>query len=141
MQSSNNKNMFCRSVTGKGACTARGGVCRFAHTIDEIFPVLCKYGDKCNRHKNSPQSCMFVHPDQNINDYANARGFIGNVTVRVKKVPSVEFKFSKDDFPGFGMSDQEEWDTLGDENKFSSLRINKAVDTRVTGVWGAMSKK
>ena len=75
MQSSNNKNMFCRSVTGKGACTARGGVCRYAHTLDELFPVLCRYGDKCARHKDYPRSCKFVHPDQDIFEYATTHGF------------------------------------------------------------------
>ena len=53
-----------------------GGGCRFAHTIEELYPVLCKYRDKCNRHKDHPKTCLFVHPDEDIFDYATTHGFI-----------------------------------------------------------------
>jgi hypothetical protein len=99
------KTVFCRSVTGEGGCLAVGGKCRFAHTIEEIRPRLCRYGDRCNRHKDHPKNCNFVHPDESIYDYAKTHGFSGNVTVtRVVVKPTmkqvtVDFSFKDDDFP------------------------------------------
>jgi len=99
------KTVFCRSVTGEGGCLAVGGKCRFAHTIDEIRPALCRYGDRCNRHKDHPRTCKFVHPDESIYDYAMTHGFYRNVTTdrAVTKLfltrSESDFSFQNDDFP------------------------------------------
>ena len=69
------KSVFCRSVIGEGGCLAVGGKCRFAHTIEELRPKLCRYGERCNRHKDHPRTCKFVHPDESIYDYAKTHGF------------------------------------------------------------------
>lgn len=65
------KSVFCRSVIGEGQCLAASGEkCRFAHTIKELRPRLCKYRNRCNRHKDHPRTCKYVHPDETIFDYA-----------------------------------------------------------------------
>lgn len=69
------KTILCRSVTGGGG-RCMGGFCRYAHNIEELYPRLCKYGSKCNRHKDRPATCLFVHPDEDIFDYATTHGFI-----------------------------------------------------------------
>ena len=103
MTSLNNKNMtksvFCRSVTGQGECKAFNGNCRFAHTIEELYPKLCKYGDKCNRFAVDPSSCKFVHPSQDIHEYAVSQGFIGCTKKRCKRARQEEFVFENDEFP------------------------------------------
>lgn len=48
----------------------------YAHNIEELYPRLCKYGSKCNRHKDHPTTCLFVHPDEDIFDYATTHGFV-----------------------------------------------------------------
>lgn len=74
------KTILCRSVVeGGGKCNGKG--CRFAHTVDELYPRLCRYGDKCNRHKDHPRTCIFVHPDEDIFDYVTTHGFIGQPCV------------------------------------------------------------
>lgn len=71
------KTILCRSVTeGGGRCMGERGGCRYAHTIEELYPRLCKYGSKCNRHKDHPATCLFVHPDEDIVDYAITHGFV-----------------------------------------------------------------
>jgi hypothetical protein len=52
------------------------GKCIHAHNISELRPRLCKYRNKCNRHKDHPKTCLFVHPDEDIFDYATTHGFI-----------------------------------------------------------------
>ena len=70
------KTILCRSVTeGGGRCIGRGK-CRHAHTIMELYPRMCKYGNRCNRHKDHPETCMFVHPDEDIFSYATTHKFI-----------------------------------------------------------------
>ena len=112
------KSVFCRSVTGEGQCLAVEGRCRFAHTIEELRPRLCRYGERCNRHKDHPRTCKFVHPDQDIQDYAKTHGFTGNVTdFRGAAKPSlkrvtVDFSFNEDDFPDIeiGMSKRQKFE-------------------------------
>ncbi len=114
------KTVFCRSVTGEGECLAVGGKCKFAHTIEELRPRLCRYGDKCNRHKDHPRTCKFVHPDEDIYDYAMTHGFTQNVTVtRGVAKPAIErttvdFSFTDSDFPDLsgenkGWTELTEW--------------------------------
>ena len=75
------KTILCRSVTeGGGKCM--GGGCRYAHTIEELYPKLCKYRNKCNRHKDHPATCLFVHPDEDIFEYATTHGFVSQPGVR-----------------------------------------------------------
>ena len=93
------KNLFCRSVTGQGGCRAFNGKCRFAHTIEELYPTLCKYGDRCNRFTTDPFSCKFVHPSQDINDYAQSQGFMGCSKKGCKRSRKEEFVFEDDGFP------------------------------------------
>ena len=95
------KSVFCRSVTGEGECLAVGGRCRFAHTIEELRPRLCKYRDRCNKHKDHPKTCKFVHPDEDIYDYAITHGFYGNIT---KQRGNTIIFNSIDDFPRLNIS-------------------------------------
>jgi hypothetical protein len=102
------KSVFCRSVTGEGGCLAVGGRCRFAHTINELRPRLCKYRDRCNKHKDHPKTCKFVHPDEDIYDYAITHGFYGNITNQRGNTTvfnnSDEFNHIIDDFPRLNIS-------------------------------------
>jgi len=116
------KTILCRSVTeGGGRCTGGRGGCRYAHTIEELYPRLCKYGSKCNRHVDHPTTCLFVHPDENIFDYATTHGFVSRPgprpppivrgskigrfenrihhTDRVRKQLFNEFSLSNENFP------------------------------------------
>ena len=119
------KTVFCRSVTGEGGCLAVRGKCRFAHTIEEIRPKLCRYGDRCNRHKDHPRTCKFVHPDEDIYDYAMTHGFTQNVTVTrgvakpTLQRTTVDFTFTDSDFPdlsdgNFPRTEALEWEEEGD---------------------------
>jgi hypothetical protein len=74
-----NKHVLCNSVIGGEPCSAPAGMCRYAHTLEELRPRLCRYGHNCDRHLDNPRSCRFVHPDQNIFDYAMTHGFTGFV--------------------------------------------------------------
>jgi hypothetical protein len=96
------KSVFCRSVTGEGQCLAVGGKCRFAHTIEELRPRLCRYGDRCNRHKDHPKTCKFVHPEETIYDYAITHGFQKWPSPPSKldaSNRSISFDFNKEEFP------------------------------------------
>ena len=115
------KTILCRSVTKEGGRCIGIGRCMFAHTIEELYPRLCKYGSKCNRHKDCPTTCMFVHPDEDIFDYATTHGFVSQpgkrpppitrgVKIRkfqnhvkdtdpVRKKLDIDFSFSTEDFP------------------------------------------
>ena len=116
------KAILCRSVVeGGGKCNAIRGRCRFAHNLEEFYPRLCKYGDKCNRHKDHPRTCLFVHPDEDIHDYASTHGFVGQAGPRsspitretkigkfenhvkdtdtVRKRDDIDFSFSTEDWP------------------------------------------
>ena len=93
------KTMLCRSVTGEGKCTAFNGNCKFAHTIDELRPRLCRYGDKCNKHKDHPRTCKFVHPDEDIYNYACTHGFVLSAHKPDLVKRNEGFRFSNDDFP------------------------------------------
>ena len=112
------KTILCRSVT-EGGGRGMGGGCRYAHTIEELYPKLCKYGSKCNRHKDHPVTCLFVHPDEDIFDYATTHGFVSQPgsrpppIVRVDKIgrfenrvqhtdpvrKQIDFSLSTDDWP------------------------------------------
>ena len=96
------KSVFCRSVTGEGQCLVVEGRCRFAHTIEELRPRLCRYGERCNRHKDHPRTCKFVHPDEDIYDYAKTHGFKKQPMLTSKldtTSPSISFEFSEEEFP------------------------------------------
>jgi len=68
------KSVLCRSVCGGNTC--RGDTCTFAHNIDELYPRLCKFRDNCGWHRRQPGSCKFVHPDEDIHNYAYSRGYL-----------------------------------------------------------------
>jgi len=66
---------FCRSVIEGGTeCSVGGGACRFAHTIEDIYPRLCRFAGECKRK----YTCGFVHPDEDIYQYSDRCKFVGD---------------------------------------------------------------
>jgi hypothetical protein len=129
------KSVFCRSVTGEGGCLAVGGRCRFAHTINELRPRLCKYRDRCNKHKDHPKTCKFVHPDEDIYDYSRTHGFLADNIDKpdaVRRNIAVDFSYSEDDWPDLetGKSNNEDTNSQHSEGYDSIDGVNwkKAAD-------------
>ena len=54
--------MMCKNILERGEC--KRGKCTFAHTIDQLRPVKCKYDNKCVNKK-----CTFIHSKENKDQY------------------------------------------------------------------------
>ena len=54
--------MMCKNILERGEC--KRGKCTFAHTIDQLRPVKCKYDHKCVNKK-----CTFIHSKETKEQY------------------------------------------------------------------------
>lgn len=54
--------MMCKNILDKGEC--KRGKCTFAHTIDQLRPVTCKFDNKCVNKK-----CTFIHSKETKEEY------------------------------------------------------------------------
>ena len=64
--------VFCKSCTIPNTKCHLKKKCKFAHTIDEITPVVCKYGDGCVWRE---LTCIKIHDGETKNEYASRVGF------------------------------------------------------------------
>ena len=62
----NGKTKACNNVRleGNRYTTCTRPYCTYAHSINELNTMICRYGKKC-RHKYSERVCTFKHPDEN----------------------------------------------------------------------------
>ena len=93
MSSSSKKNIFCNSCTIPG-WVCRHKSCKFAHTIDEIQPIACKYRDCIYKWSAGRNRCKFIH-NETIEGYANRLRFqpgqsIRGNTIIERKIDHVE---------------------------------------------------
>jgi hypothetical protein len=71
----NNKiSVFCKSCTVVKAKCHLKKKCKFAHTLKEITPDICKYGDECVWRN---LTCNKIHEGETKEDYAVRVGFTG----------------------------------------------------------------
>jgi hypothetical protein len=57
------KSQMCSSV-GSGSKCKHGAKCRFAHTVDELTPTECFFGNQCQLIMSPVKKCMCIHPDK-----------------------------------------------------------------------------
>jgi len=60
---------LCKSVK-KGERCRFGSACNFAHSISELTPFDCKWGDACKKRGR----CPFIHPGERIGKWKNRVG-------------------------------------------------------------------
>lgn len=72
------KTLFCRSVRNGTVCPHLGKKCRFAHHVDEISFVDCKYGYRCRyairenykwKNTGTDKVCTYIHPRETSREY------------------------------------------------------------------------
>ena len=70
------KSQMCKSVKTNSRCM-HGKSCRFAHTVDELSPVMCQHGKNCKfvsfngdcYRNNGNKICTYQHTDEKIEEY------------------------------------------------------------------------
>lgn len=86
-QTSHKKNIsvFCKSCTVTKAKCHFKKKCKFAHTIDAITPIVCKYGDACVWRE---LTCNKIHVDETKDEYAFRVGFKekGDMIIRLSEM-------------------------------------------------------
>jgi hypothetical protein len=60
---------MCNSVVSGKACV-HGTRCRFAHSVDQLQKIICRFGDRCRNGK----SCPYWHQDESSVSYATRLG-------------------------------------------------------------------
>jgi len=118
---SDKRSRACKSVTSEEKCL-KGSCCTFAHTIEELNPIACKFGMSCKFIFSDTKTCFFVHPEEtkemyckrnlifqakkqvqhtnnSFSSYKRTEGFnkLSNVkdTIRKTKVCEVLLKYGK----------------------------------------------
>jgi len=66
---------FCRSKTGGKACIGKGR-CTFAHSIDEVNPLPCRYQEQCRYMWSDGRKCEYIHEGESKKTYAFRLGYI-----------------------------------------------------------------
>ena len=69
----------CKSVTSEEKCL-KGSGCTFAHTIEELNPIACKFGMSCKFIFSDTKTCFFIHPEETKEMYCKR-----NLIFQVKK--------------------------------------------------------
>jgi len=67
------KSQMCSSVESGDKCK-HGAKCRFAHTIYELTPMECFFGNKCQFIVSSKKKCMCIHSVENKEEYCKRVG-------------------------------------------------------------------
>lgn len=88
-----NMTKMCKSVYTNIRC-AHGEKCSFAHTIEDLNPSKCAFGDDCRK---TGDECRFIHPSETKTEYCERI----NVSPKIKEprrilVPQKETKVVKD---------------------------------------------
>lgn len=68
--------MMCRNIIENGTCNR--SKCTFAHTIEQLRPVTCKFDEKCVNKK-----CTFIHTKETKDDYVKRMG-LDKVNIKPK---------------------------------------------------------
>jgi len=88
-----NMTKMCKSVYTNIHC-AHGDKCSFAHTIEQLNPSKCAFGDDCRK---TGDECRFIHPYETKTEYCERI----NVSPKIKEprrilVPQKETKVVKE---------------------------------------------
>ena len=67
------KSQMCSSFETNHQCK-HGSKCRFAHTIEELTPSSCFFGEQCQFINSSAKKCMHIHDCEDKNEYCNRVG-------------------------------------------------------------------
>jgi hypothetical protein len=72
--SKKNISVFCKSCTVVKAKCQLKKKCKFAHTLESITPLVCKYGDDCVWRE---LTCNKIHEGETKDEYGFRVGFTG----------------------------------------------------------------
>jgi hypothetical protein len=72
------KTQLCKSVLEKTKCP-HGKFCRYAHSVSELSPRECGFGDKCRMvfyskgkyHNKTSKFCTYIHPEETIENFSH----------------------------------------------------------------------
>ena len=78
------KSRLCNSVTSGEPCR-HGNRCRFAHSVDELVPSSCFFGNECKFLGCRDRQCTFIHPCEDKFAYCQRIG----IPQAVVKAPQV----------------------------------------------------
>jgi len=67
------KSQMCSSFGTNQICK-HGNKCRFAHTVEELTPSVCFFGEQCQFINTSSKKCMHIHDCEDKNEYCNRVG-------------------------------------------------------------------
>ena len=67
------KTKICRNIARYGKCTR--DVCTYAHSLDELRPKKCIFGDECKYIESKTRSCRYIHPSEDLAKYAERTGY------------------------------------------------------------------
>ena len=59
------KTKFCNNYSN----CSYGTRCKYAHTLDELSPIPCLFGNKCTHFASYMNTCKFIHPCENKQQY------------------------------------------------------------------------
>lgn len=98
---SKKKTKMCSNIINRGSCL-HGTKCFFAHSLSEITPNTCGYGENCIHIKINSKNrklCSFIHPSETISSYheriqketnnLNSLKMFDFVTSKEEKIPCV----------------------------------------------------
>jgi len=84
------KSQMCSSIGSSFKCK-HGAKCRFAHTIDELTPTECFFGNQCQLIMSPVKKCMCIHPDkENKEEYCQRVGLTQSQTPTPTPTPKVK---------------------------------------------------
>ncbi len=67
------KTKMCRNIARYGNCTR--DVCTYAHSLEELRPKKCIFGDECKYIDSKTRSCRYIHPFEDLSQYAERTGY------------------------------------------------------------------
>lgn len=68
------KSKFCRNILEHGKCYRK--VCTFAHSLEELSPAKCAFGDVCKFQKSKTKTCGFIHPCETKDGFCKRTGVV-----------------------------------------------------------------
>lgn len=117
----NNNNKCTKPCFHMDACTLKDhGKCLFAHSIEELHPIVCMFDKKCNK-----KDCTRFHPSfQTKEQYCEINKFIFYNEKKEKKEESEMKKESSFFFDPYQIIDEieEVLDEIDQENEFHELQ-------------------
>tara|TARA_Y100000996_G_scaffold318578_1_gene254699 strand:+ start:664 stop:1125 length:462 start_codon:yes stop_codon:yes gene_type:complete len=73
-----NKKLMSNNLKNTKLCkfgkNCQRSICHFAHSLEDLKPAQCIFGNACNFQKSKTKICGFIHPNETIDQFIERTG-------------------------------------------------------------------